>query len=135
MLRNVLFAIQLMWPTQSGTYSVTVTNACGSATDEINVDFRAGGCQLAIPTAFSPNGDGVNDLFKAVAFCPVAKFSMHVYNRWGELVYATDDVTEGWDGVFRRESQPLGVFVYYIEYFNDCSQKMEKVVGNVTLMR
>lgn len=121
--------------TQSGTYSVTVTNACGSATDEVNVNFMSNGCQLAIPTAFSPNGDGINDQFRAISFCPVGRFSMHVYNRWGELVYESDDITEGWSGVFRKHQQPLGVFVYYIEYFNDCSQQMEKQVGNVTLVR
>lgn len=120
---------------QSGSYSVTATNGCGSATDNINITYLPNGCQLAIPTAFSPNGDGKNDLFRAISYCVVPKFTMRVYNRWGELVFETNDITEGWNGVFRNTQQPMGVFVYYIEYFNSCSQKKETVAGNVTLLR
>ncbi|MCW5907699.1 MAG: gliding motility-associated C-terminal domain-containing protein [Chitinophagales bacterium] len=121
--------------THSGTYSVTVSNQCGSVSGSVNITYLTTGCQLAIPTAFSPNGDGKNDLFRAVSFCPVPKFTMRVYNRWGELVFETDDITEGWNGVFRNTAQPVGVFVYYIEYYNNCSQQKETVAGNVTLLR
>jgi gliding motility-associated-like protein len=121
--------------TASGIYSVTVSNACGSATDEVAVDIERDRCAILVPTGFSPNNDGANDVFRAISRCPVTRFSMHVYNRWGEEVFTTDDVTEGWNGVFRDKAQPLSVYVYYIDYFNYCEQKMKKVVGNVTLVR
>jgi gliding motility-associated-like protein len=117
--------------TSAGVYSVTVTNACGSATDEVFVNLQPDRCALLVPTGFSPNNDGANDIFRAISRCPVTKYSMHVYNRWGEQVFETDDVTEGWNGVFRDRPQPLSVYVYYIDYFNYCEQKMKKIVGNV----
>lgn len=121
--------------TASGIYSVTVSNACGSAIDEVDVDIERDRCAILVPTGFSPNNDGANDVFRAISRCPVTRFSMHVYNRWGEEVFTTDDVTEGWNGVYRDKAQPLSVYVYYIDYFNYCEQKMKKVVGNVTLVR
>lgn len=121
--------------TSNGTYSVTVTNTCGSSTDEAKVWIHADECELHIPTAFSPNGDGKNDLFRATSHCGVPKFALHVYNRWGELVFDTDDMSTGWNGTFRNAQQPLGVYVYYIDYFNQCEAKQKRLVGNVTLIR
>lgn len=121
--------------TQTGKYSVTITNSCGSASDEINVQISADECALAVPTAFTPNGDGRNDVFRVICHCPVERFMMHVYNRWGELVFESHDITDGWDGTYKSTAQPLSVFVYYIEYFNYCGQKMKHTAGNVTLVR
>ncbi|HLP51794.1 MAG TPA: gliding motility-associated C-terminal domain-containing protein [Chitinophagales bacterium] len=121
--------------TASGVYAVTVTNLCGSSADEVRVDIHADECAVLIPTAFSPNGDGANDVFRGVCRCPVERYSMHVYNRWGEEVFGTEEVNEGWNGVFRSVQQPLSVYVFHLEYFNYCEQKMKKMVGNVTLVR
>ena len=55
--------------------------------------------KVSFPNSFSPNGDGLNDEFKAVTDCPV-QFSLQVYNKWGTIVYSTTDITEGWDGRF-----------------------------------
>lgn len=93
------------------------------------------GCGLLLPTAFSPNNDGANDKFRAISHCPVKRYGLHIYNRWGEVVFETTDTDEGWDGTFRDNAQPLGVYVYYAEYFNYCAQEMKKVIGNVTLIR
>ena len=119
----------------TGTYSVTVSTGCGSDSDAVNVEVHADECALLIPTAFSPNADGVNDIFRVISRCPVKRFDLHVYNRWGEPVFETTEADEGWDGVFRNRQQPLGVYVYYVDYFNYCEQKMTKVAGNVTLVR
>jgi len=121
--------------TTSGVYSVTVTTGCGSVTDAVKLEVYPDECVLLLPTAFSPNGDGVNDVFHPIDHCPVDKFAMHVYNRWGELVYAANDILDTWDGTFKNQPVEMGVFVYYIEYFNYCEGKMKKVVGNVTLLR
>lgn len=121
--------------TVSGNYSVTVSNACGSATDEVTVNIERNRCDILVPTGFSPNNDGANDLFRAICSCPVSRYTMHVYNRWGEEVFETDDIREGWNGMFRGRPQPLSVYVYYIDYFNYCEQKMKKIIGNVTLVK
>jgi gliding motility-associated-like protein len=119
----------------SGTYSVTVSNNCGSASDVIKLEIHADECALAVPTAFTPDGDGVNDLFRGISSCVTSQYDMHVFNRWGEQVFETQDVLDGWDGMFRNVKQPMGVFVYYIRYFNLCENKVKNIAGNVTLLR
>jgi gliding motility-associated-like protein len=119
----------------SGTYSVTITNSCGSASDAIKVEVHVDECELAVPTGFTPNGDGVNDLFRGITKCPTSQYNMHVFNRWGEQVFETKNVSDGWDGSFRGVRQPMDVFVYYIQYFNLCEDKLKTITGNVSLLR
>ena len=121
--------------TESGVYKVTVTNNCGSASAQKSVELYANECALWIPTGFSPNGDGKNDIFRVISYCPVNNFSIHVFNRWGEIVYESNDITLGWDGTFKERPAPLDVYVYYIEYLNYCKGAMDKRAGNVTLLR
>jgi gliding motility-associated-like protein len=120
---------------QSGTYSVTATNSCGSDSSQVSVNVYADDCELLVPTGFSPNNDGINDLFRAHCFCPVLQYSLSVFNRWGQLVYSTNDINSGWDGTFKGVQQAMGVFVYYAQYYNYCSGKLQQVTGNVTLVR
>ena len=119
----------------SGIYAVTITTNCGINTSQKNVVIYPNDCMLSIPTGFSPNGDGKNDVFRAVSYCPVDKFSMQVYDRWGQLIFESNDITEGWDGTFKGKNQPLGVFVYTAQFYNKCKGAMDKVSGNVTLLR
>lgn len=121
--------------TSNGIYSVTVSNSCGNSTDEIKVWVHADECELHIPTGFSPNHDGVNDLFRAISYCSVPKFDLHVYNRWGELVFETTDIESGWNGNFRNAPQPMDVFAYYASYYNECEGAEKHVAGNVSLIR
>jgi gliding motility-associated-like protein len=87
-----------------------------------------------IPTAFSPNHDGVNDLFR-----PINKNleSLHfqVYDRWGEKVYETDIIGDGWDGTYKNVPQTLGVYVWQAEYRFIGNHQLFSSSGNVTLVR
>lgn len=118
-----------------GLYWAEATNACGTFRDTLFIVSKYNDCLMAIPTAFSPNGDGVNDVFRAVTFCQVSDFTMRIYNRWGELVFQTFDVMDGWDGAYKQTAQPVGVFIYYTEYWNECTDEKEVNYGNVTLLR
>jgi len=78
--------------------------------------------RLFIPDAFTPNKDNTNDLFKPVGLSILngdnagdLKYDFQIYNRWGELVYETHDVTQGWDGRFKGQDAPMDVYVYIIE--------------------
>ena len=70
--------------------------------------------------AFSPNGDGLNDTYyvPVTNLSGVRSFHMDIYDRWGQLVYTSDDVTQGWDGKYKGTPQPEGVYVVFfsIEY-------------------
>jgi hypothetical protein len=72
---------------QSGQYSVTITNACGSVSGFENVAMKECTCRVDIPTAFSPNNDGVNDRYGILTQCPISNFKIEIYDRWGQLVY------------------------------------------------
>ena len=87
-----------------------------------------------VPSAFSPNGDGKNDVFRIshLRFNKLVEFS--VYNRWGERVFHTANIEEGWDGWYKTEPQDMGVYNYFIIVgMNDGRTKTYK--GTVTLVR
>ena len=103
-------------------------------TETIPVDTSVSVLYTYFPTAFSPNGDGVNDVFKAVKYPPFKNFRLSIYNRWGEKVFETTNAAEGWNGVYKDVAQPLGVYVWMAAYtFADGNS--ENRSGNVSLVR
>ena len=87
---------------------------------------------LYIPDAFSPNNDGVNDVFRAIG--SASEYSMKVFNRWGQLVFQTKSITEGWNGRISGKLQASGVYVYLVQYRNASGQVMDRK-GTVLLMQ
>ena len=89
--------------------------------------------ELYIPNTFTPNNDGRNDYFLAYGN-NIGKFRMRVYNQWGEFIYESQNILQGWDGTYRGRAQPTGVYVYYIDVtFNSGVSKTFK--GSITLLR
>ncbi|MBL7917657.1 MAG: gliding motility-associated C-terminal domain-containing protein, partial [Bacteroidia bacterium] len=88
-----------------------------------------------IPSAFSPNGDGINDVFGILGSGKYSdNFEMRIWNRWGQEVFRSTDPTVGWNGNFNGAQAQPGVYAYYITYKNLFGE--DKVVkGNVTLVR
>ncbi len=100
-----------------GKYWVSVTNNCGRVSDTIIVLRKIDGCEcsLFVPSAFTPNSDGKNELIKVLSTCPTTG-ELLIYNRWGQLVFQTDDLQKGWNGVYNNVQQMAGVYVYYVTY-------------------
>ncbi|MBL7766149.1 MAG: PKD domain-containing protein [Chitinophagaceae bacterium] len=120
--------------TQPGYYWVKASTGACSATDSTWVKRD---CYLNIPNSFSPNGDGLNDFFipRELLSSGLSSFHMNIFNRWGELVFTTDNIDgRGWDGKFNGVPQPMGVFVYVIEA-QFINQVRKNYSGNVTLIR
>ncbi|HXB05462.1 MAG TPA: gliding motility-associated C-terminal domain-containing protein, partial [Puia sp.] len=90
---------------------------------------------LRMPGAFSPNGDGRNDVFRVPPVTPVTIRSLAVYNRQGLRVFYTTDVGAGWDGRFGGISQPAGTYVWELVFTNPVTKKMEARKGTVVLVR
>ncbi|RYD59041.1 MAG: T9SS type B sorting domain-containing protein [Sphingobacteriales bacterium] len=90
-------------------------------------------CTLNFPSAFSPNGDGKNDVFRMITpgFNDIK--TLRVVNRWGQVVFETADARRGWDGTLNGEPADLGTYFYYINY--RCNQKLTEQRGEVTLVR
>ena len=86
-----------------------------------------------VPSAFSPNGDGQNDLF-LVRGGPFKSINVRVYNNWGQLIFETNDQLEGWNGTYNGTEQPISVFVWVVEVEMFTGKKIKKT-GDVTLLR
>ncbi len=89
---------------------------------------------LYSPNAFSPDGDGINDFFK-VSGQGMIDFVIQIYNRWGQMVYKSTDLSQGWDGTFKGKNLPTGSYVYKIKTSKyGVEQKLVKS-GSIALIR
>lgn len=73
-------------------------------------------CEVYVPNVFSPNGDGVNDLFMPATDCSFAEYRMRIFSRWGTLLYETTDPSAGWNGTYKGQELGQTSYVYSIEY-------------------
>lgn len=113
-------------------YTLTVTSGPCTDTTQINVRVNIIESPVAMPNAFSPNGDGKNDVFKPVMTSDIARVkTFHIYNRYGELVYNGAD---GWDGTYRNQAQPAGTYIYYVVIERPFKED-EKLQGSFALLR
>lgn len=87
-----------------------------------------------LPTAFTPNGDGLNDILRPYLIGMKGLKSFSVFNRWGDLVFRSAKYGEGWDGKYKGEPQNTGVFVWILEFY-DASNKLVTEKGTVTIIR
>lgn len=89
---------------------------------------------IYVPNAFTPNNDGVNDIFKMINFRNEELLEFKVFNRWGTILFSTKDPHEGWDGTFRQSMQPMGVYGYVIR-IKYPDNIVETYKGTVTLIK
>jgi gliding motility-associated-like protein len=120
---------------KTATYNVCLvaTNATGcsdTTCTPIDVIVEVG---FSVPTAFTPNGDGVNDRVLVRGF-GISKVNFQIFNRWGELVFASSDIGAGWDGYFKGKLQAQDVYHYnaVVEFYT--GEKLAKK-GDITLLR
>jgi gliding motility-associated-like protein len=92
------------------------------------------GKDVLVPYIFSPNQDGINDNFKPIYKEGVKILTFKIFNRYGELVYNYfPPALLGWDGIYNGENCPSAIYIYQLEYSID--NKLEKLTGNITLIR
>lgn len=124
----------------SGTYNVSVTattdSGCvASFSDSVTVD----PCDdnpifdPVVPTAFTPNDDGFNDVFM-VRGGPFLEFELRVFNEWGNQIYISNDQNEGWDGKYKRKKQPLGTYVWTYRIVTLDNRELDDK-GEVTILK
>lgn len=107
---------QLIEELSAGIYSVTVTdaNGCSLTLDDRKISEKYP--IIRVPNAFSPNNDGFNDHFNLVYECSVQKIEVVIYNRWGQVIYSSNDIEMKWDGTFKGQSVPSGNYPYSIAF-------------------
>jgi gliding motility-associated-like protein len=108
---------------RGGRYTLEVIDANGCrGRDTIQVVENDCLTGVFLPNAFTPNGDRLNDQFRALVYGKVISFSLQVYNRFGELVFSTSDPGKGWDGLYKGKVSPSGNFVWQCSYHLEGSE-------------
>jgi gliding motility-associated-like protein len=121
--------------TQSGTYSVEVISPCGDTKDSIVVSYEDCTCRFYIPSAFTPNHDGVNDVFLPKSKCLFTGYNMRVFNRWGQLLFESRNAATGWDGTSAGRAQPAGTYIWELVYKDNLTGKGTRKMGTILLIR
>jgi gliding motility-associated-like protein len=122
----------LMKPLETTTYCATVTNANGCKREAcVEVQVRAEST-LYIPNVFTPNGDGINDEFHIASY-NLSEFDIKIFNRWGQLLFQTNDPLKGWDGSFRGQTV-AGVYVFTLKAKGNDGSEYRKS-GHITLIQ
>lgn len=123
--------------TDTGTYWVLVENPPCKGTDSIIISRQICSCFLEAPTAFSPNADGLNDIFNPVieAGCPVKQYTFSIYNRFGQRVFSSADQSRGWDGTYEGQPAEVGVYYYQVSFRGGTLEKEMYKKGDLTLIR
>jgi gliding motility-associated-like protein len=92
-------------------------------------------CLIEVPNAFTPNNDGLNDYFWPHNALKGDNYEFKVYNRWGQLVFASRDWRKKWDGKVNGLLQTTGVFVWTLSYIHRDTKQQVFKKGTVTLIR
>jgi gliding motility-associated-like protein len=92
-------------------------------------------CYIAVPSAFTPNNDGLNDYLYPLNAYKADKLEFKVYNRYGQLVFETKDWTKKWDGSINGEAQGTGTYVWTLRYINRDTGKNFFLKGTTVLIR
>ena len=123
--------------TTTGQYWIKVSDTPCSATDSFTVSTEYCDCNAVMPTAFTPNGDGLNDSYHPIfdLGCNITDYSFSIYNRWGQRVFYTQDPAAKWDGQLFGTQAELGVYMYYVKYIAGTESKQHLLKGDVTLVR
>ena len=116
------------------TYHVMATTNAGCK-GEASVTLKVyDGPEIYVPTAFTPDGDGRNDIFRPFPV-GIKKYTyFRVFNRWGQMIYSTTNFNQGWDGKINGQPQPTGTYVWMVEGLTRDDRKIAKK-GTVTLIR
>jgi len=132
-LSSTVISNPVATPSISTKYLVTATTDWGCVTvDSINI-LVDDGAIMAMPNAFTP-GNGVNGEFKIISQGIASLNYFRIFNRWGNLVFETKNISDGWDGAFKGQPQPFGVYIYEVQAVANSGKLITKQ-GNITLIR
>ena len=134
-LDNPFISNPVSLPQNDITYVVKVSNDIGCFdNDTINVHLFKLKPDLLVPKAFTPNGDGDNDIFRPIAIGLKSVDIFRVYNRWGQMLYSGTGNGAGWDGKFAGRPQEMATYVWYAEAVDYLNNKIKRK-GTVILIR
>ena len=118
---------------EAGTYYVSVRNACGEVHDSCEVLYEDCHQVIWVPNAFTPNEDGLNDIF--LPYVENAdNYHLYIFDRWGKLIFETRDQNKGWNGYYKGKKAGEDTYVWRIDYTNFSGEKFNQY-GYIVLYR
>ncbi|MGN6213146.1 LamG-like jellyroll fold domain-containing protein [Parafilimonas sp.] len=137
-ISNIYINNPVVSPPADTWYAVNVKdqNGCKSK-DSILVksSFAVGASPFQVPGAFTPNNDGLNDCFSLKNWGPVDFFDILIYDRWGYLVFHSNNINACWDGTVKGAPQGAGTFVYQVKVSSKCTEGVVMKKGTLVLIR
>lgn len=124
--------------TLPGTYKAKKITCVDPVIVNYTLEKPSCGCLVYLPTAFSPNNDGINDQLAVFSACNLETLEMSVFNRWGERLFYSENVGGFWDGFYQQKNAPVGVYFVMLEYTwidTDGSLQAHSLFKEVTLMQ
>jgi gliding motility-associated-like protein len=123
--------LSLNEPTEGDRYQLLVSNGnCISYYEEI---IRVKPLGLHFPTAFTPNGDGLNEYFAPVGDY-FGNYSLEIFDRWGKSIFQSTQPSWGWDGQIYGQAADIGTYTY-VYHYQDCSGRNAVGKGSIQLIR
>lgn len=124
-------------PERQRTFSVryTVTDSLGCKSTAAKTITIYTSCYLAVPTAFTPNGDGLNDFLAPLNAIKATNLEFRIFNRWGQLIFTTTNWKRGWDGTLKGQLQPTATYVWMLQYTARDTGKKQQLKGTAVLIR
>jgi gliding motility-associated-like protein len=123
-----------------GVFTAKIKNRCAQWTDSFRLKTRDCGNGVYVPNTFSPNNDGTNDVFKPFLksdFYPILTYKFSVFNRWGSLIFQTNDKEMGWNGTYKNQELPNDVYIWVVDIQYNDKDKIKNFLlnGDITLIR
>ncbi|MGA0557871.1 T9SS type B sorting domain-containing protein [Larkinella sp. VNQ87] len=100
----------------SGLFRASVRNDCATVSDTLAISYGECGCVIQTPDSFTPNADGLNDVFQPLPCGDITITRLSVFNRWGEVVFQTTEPPFAWNGLYQQKNVPMGVYGWQIQY-------------------
>jgi gliding motility-associated-like protein len=128
---------EYIFPSDTGTYLITLTvtntNGCvASTTGDLTILGEFG---IYVPNAFTPDGNGENDIFGPKGFgISASGYSFRIFDRWGGEIFTSKDINKGWNGTYKGKMVPSGVYIWRVD-FTDVNGKKHDQLGKVTILR
>ncbi len=116
-----------------GKYYLTTSGICGDFTD--TVQLIKGICDVWLPNAFTPNGDGRNDIYRVAGADNSKSFQMEIFNRWGNRVFVSDSNEKGWNGLQNGREAPAGSYICMIKFIHAETGESKILKGTFILIR
>ncbi len=139
---DTLDSIWTMLDQRTQRYSVTITKGECTKVESVRFDLDDNACpsidcDVDFSNVFTPNGDGINDLFRPTTTCNINSYRLSIFNRWGQLIHETNNIAFGWDGYINGEMAAAGIYYFTLDYTDLVVVDVDRNVfaGSFTLMR